>query len=143
MDSYQYRKRQKSRKGNGNSLSPLFRDINHIFCLVAVMFLVDNPPHLCDNLLNVNKMSTTTVSNEMEFNRFGWISMTLLVVGCLGGVTVGMGAIENTLALIAVVIPTMITLSLLLAVSPMKYILTGAAVSVAIDLILISYYLVA
>lgn len=77
----------------------------------------------------------------MEFNRFGWISMTLLVVGCLGGVTVGMGAIENTFALIAVVIPTMITLSLLLAVSPMKYIMTGAAVSVAVDMILISYYL--
>jgi hypothetical protein len=83
----------------------------------------------------------TTVTNEMEFNRFGFISVIILIVGCLGGLTVGMGAIENTLALIAVLIPTMITLSLLLAVAPMRWILTFATTSVILDLILITYYL--
>ncbi len=83
----------------------------------------------------------TTATNEMEFNRFGFISVIILIVGCLGGLTVGMGAIENTLALIAVLIPTMITLSLLLTVAPMRWILTFATTSVILDLILITYYL--
>jgi hypothetical protein len=82
----------------------------------------------------------TTATNEMEFNRFGFISAIILLVGCLGGLTVGMGAIENTLALIAVIIPTMITLSFLLAVAPMRWILTAASTSVIVDLILIVFY---
>ena len=78
--------------------------------------------------------------SNLEFNRFGWIAIILTVVGCLGGLTVGLGAIENTLTLVAVVIPTMITLSLLLAVSPMKLILNAALISISIDLLLISYF---
>ena len=86
-------------------------------------------------------METTNLTNDMEFNRFGWISMIILVVGCLGGLTVGMGAIENTAALVVVIIPTMITLSLLLAVSPMKWVMTSAAATISIDILLLSYYI--
>ena len=43
-------------------------------------------------------METTNLTNDLEFNRFGWIAVILLVVGCLGGLTVGMGAIESTAA---------------------------------------------
>ncbi|MEY4571326.1 MAG: hypothetical protein RLZ10_530 [Bacteroidota bacterium] len=90
-------------------------------------------------------MSSTSFSQSefyqnLEFNRFGWIAIILTVVGCLGGITVGMGAINNTMALVIVVIPTMITLSFLLAVSPMKWIFSAAIVAVAIDLILVTYY---
>jgi hypothetical protein len=80
---------------------------------------------------------------EMEFNRFGWIAIILLVVGCLGGLTVGMGAIESTFALIAIVIPTMLTLSLLLAVAPMRWIAMASFVSISVDLVFFSYYLAA
>lgn len=83
----------------------------------------------------------TTVTNELEFNRFGFISAIILIVGCLGGLTVGMGAIENTLALIAVLIPTMITLSFLLAVAPMRWIMISATTSVILDLILLICYI--
>jgi hypothetical protein len=91
-------------------------------------------------------MANRTVSQSdfiknAEFNRFGLISVILILVGCLGGLTVGLGAIESTVALIVVIIPTMTTLSFLLAVSPMKWILSAAAVSLAIDLILMTYYL--
>jgi hypothetical protein len=41
-----------------------------------------------------------------------------------------------------VVLPTMLTLSLLLAVAPMKWIYRAASISVAIDVLLIIYYLV-
>ena len=87
-------------------------------------------------------METQYLTNDMEFNRFGWIAIILLVVGCLGGLTVGMGAIESTAALVAVVIPTMITLSLLLAVSPMKWVMTSTAVALSVDIILLTYYII-
>jgi hypothetical protein len=87
-------------------------------------------------------MKTQNLTNDLEFNRFGWIAIILLVVGCLGGLTVGMGAIESTAALVAVVIPTMITLSLLLAVSPMKWVMTSTAVALSIDIILLTYYII-
>jgi hypothetical protein len=63
-----------------------------------------------------------SVLKESEFNRFGLISIILLVVGCVGGVAVGLGAIKYTGTLILCVVPTMTTLSLLLAVAPMKWI---------------------
>lgn len=86
-------------------------------------------------------MSTThQISGELEFNRFGWIAVILLVVGCLGGVAVGVGAIMHTWALVLILIPTMVTLSMLLAVAPMKYIMNAAAVSILIDVLMIIYF---
>ncbi len=82
-----------------------------------------------------------SVLKESEFNRFGLISIILLVVGCVGGVAVGLGAIKYTGTLILCVVPTMTTLSLLLAVAPMKWIWRSAMLSLAIDLILIIYFL--
>ncbi len=81
------------------------------------------------------------VVKESEFNRFGLISIILLIVGCFGGVAVGLGAIKYIPTLILVVVPTMTTLSLLLAVAPMKWIWRGAVVSVSIDILLILYFL--
>lgn len=69
--------------------------------------------------------------------RFGVIAVTLLIIGCLGGVTMSYGAALHTWSLIAVVIPTMTTLSLLLAVAPMKWILNLFIVTVLVDLFVI------
>jgi hypothetical protein len=77
---------------------------------------------------------------EIEFNRFGYIAAIILLIGCLGGIAVGVGAIQNTFSLILVVIPTMITLSLLLAVYPMKYIMKASLVCLIIDVSMITYY---
>jgi hypothetical protein len=81
--------------------------------------------------------------SDSEFNRFGLICVILTVVGCLGGIAVGLGAINNVVLLSAVIIPTMATLSLLLAVSPMRWIMAAALVAVSLDLILILYYTLA
>jgi hypothetical protein len=78
---------------------------------------------------------------ESEFNRFGLIAAILTIVGCMGGFAVGLGAIESTIALIIIVIPTMLTLSLLLAVAPMKWIFNAAGACMAIDAMFIVYYL--
>lgn len=74
---------------------------------------------------------------DLEMNRYGVMSMVLLVVGCMGGVAVGLGAIDYTWQLIAIVIPTMLTLSLLLAVAEMKHIMNAMLVAVVIDLFII------
>lgn len=81
------------------------------------------------------------MDTESEFNRFGLISLIILIVGCFGGVAVGLGAIKYISTLILVIVPTMATLSLLLAVAPMKWITRGAVVCVSIDVILILYFL--
>lgn len=86
-----------------------------------------------------NQINTLSRLENLEFNRFGIISMVLLIVGCLGGLTVGFGAVKEVWSLTAVVIPTMVTLSLLIAVAPMKYIMTAAITAVCIDLLLIVY----
>ena len=69
--------------------------------------------------------------------RFGVIAISLLIIGCLGGVTMNYGAALHTWALISVIIPTMTTLSLLLAVAPMRWILNAFIVNVLVDLIVI------
>lgn len=91
----------------------------------------------------VNQTKFEKLISDSEFNRFGLICVVLLIVGCLGGGAVGLGAINSVVALSMVVVPTMATLSLLLAVSPMKSILAAGTVAVVIDLFLIVYYLVA
>lgn len=86
---------------------------------------------------------TSSFQQTTEFNRFGLITVVILIIGCMGGIAVGMGAIDYIFTLAAVVFPTMITLSLVLSVSPMKWILTGTAVCVSIDLLIILYFLIA
>lgn len=78
---------------------------------------------------------------ELNANRHGLISVILLIVGCLGGVTVWAGAIQSVVSLTLVVLPTMTTLSLLLAVAPMKWILRLSYISISLDAILLMYYL--
>jgi hypothetical protein len=56
--------------------------------------------------------------------------------------TVGLGALGSTPSLIIIVIPTMLTLSLLLAVAPMRWIVASALTAIAIDLAFMTYYFV-
>jgi len=74
---------------------------------------------------------------DHDINRYGIISMLLLVVGILGGIAVGVGGIHSTIQLVLLAISTMAALSMILAVAPMKYILYSSMLAVAIDLVLI------
>lgn len=91
--------------------------------------------------LEQNETGFGKILAASEENRFGVIAVALLVVGCLGGITVGLGAINNILALTVVVLPTMTTLSFLLAIAPMKWIYYAAITSVIIDVLLSTYYI--
>lgn len=88
----------------------------------------------------------TTKSNSLisqlyenaEFNRFGIISAALIIVGCMGGISVGMGAIANPLQLIITVMTTMATLAMILAVAPVKWILNLMWVSLFFDFLFLA-----
>jgi amino acid transporter len=77
------------------------------------------------------------LGKELENNRFGIISVIVVFVGCLGGVTVGLGAAHHTWQLFLIVLSTMLTLSFLIAVAPVKQILNLAAISVVIDIVVL------
>ncbi|MDB3907165.1 hypothetical protein OAK35_00700 [Crocinitomicaceae bacterium] len=82
-------------------------------------------------------------ANNTEFNRFGLICAVILIVGCSGGLAVGLGGVQYLGTLIAAVIPTMITLSLLIAVAPMKYIMISGITATIINFLMIAYFLIA
>ena len=75
---------------------------------------------------------------DHDMNRYGIISMLLLIVGCLGGMAVGLGGMQSVIQLIFLVIPTMTALAMILAVAPMKYIVYSSMVAVALDLIILA-----
>ena len=81
------------------------------------------------------------VLGNLEFNRFGLICAVLLIAGCSGGFAVGLGGVNEYWSLILIVVPTMTTLALLLAVSPMKIIMTSGIITTAINTLFILYYL--
>ena len=70
-----------------------------------------------------------------EFNRFGIISGALILVGCMGGISVGMGAIASVYQLVLIVFSTMLTLAMILAVAPMKWIINLTFIALALDII--------
>lgn len=72
-------------------------------------------------------------------NRYGIISILLLIVGCGGGIAVGTGALESVVQLILLVVPTMIALSMILAVAPMRAIIYSSIAAVLIDILVILY----
>jgi hypothetical protein len=74
---------------------------------------------------------------EPNVNRYGIISMLLLVVGILAGIAVGVGALHSTFQLALLAVSTMASLSMILAVAPMKYIIYTSLLAVSIDIVLI------
>ena len=77
-----------------------------------------------------------------EENRFFIISMILLIVGCLGGTAVALGAGGNTIQTALLIFPVMATLSLILAVQPMRFIIISGIISVIIDIAVIVFNVV-
>lgn len=83
------------------------------------------------------------IGNNIEINRYGIISVITILVGCLGGIVVGLGAIDSYLQLTLIVLGTMASLSTVLAVAPMKYILNLGLFAIVIDVIILIYNLLA
>ena len=79
---------------------------------------------------------------DFEFYRYGIISILLLVFGTLAGAAVGLGAMSSAFEIALLVIPTMASLTMILAVAPMRSLIWTCLVAIGIDIIMIIYHLV-
>jgi hypothetical protein len=70
---------------------------------------------------------------EMENNRFGTVSIVILIIGCIGGITVSQGAYDSWIQLSILIVPLMVTVVMLLAVLPMRWIMNAMVVTVLVD----------
>ena len=77
--------------------------------------------------------------DTLEFNRFGIISMLVVILGCVGGMAASFGAGADALKLGMIAFPTIISLALILAVAPMKTITYLSAVAIVLDIIVLIF----
>jgi hypothetical protein len=71
--------------------------------------------------------------DKAEFNRFGIISMLVVILGCIGGMAASFGAGDSIIKLAMIAFPTIITLALILAVAPMKVITYMSILAITLD----------
>lgn len=81
----------------------------------------------------------TRFTGDIEFNRYGIISILLLWNVSLAGVAVGLGGMASVVQSALLAIPTLALLTWILAVQPMKTIITIAAVATIIDIAIIFF----
>lgn len=82
------------------------------------------------------------IVGEYDFNRYGIYAVALLLVGCLSGIAVGMGAMTNPIEIILLIVPTMAALVMIIGVAPMRILLWTCLIACAVDVIIIAYHLV-
>jgi hypothetical protein len=76
------------------------------------------------------------IESSAEFSRYGIISVAFLLIGTLGGIVVGFFAHDHLWKIATVVGFTMLSLTLMLAVAPMKHILRAVAATLLADILL-------
>lgn len=76
------------------------------------------------------------LEKQAEFSRYAIISVAFLLIGIVGGITVGFFIHAQIWQLALVTGTTMLSLTLMLAVAPMRYILITTAGALMIDLLL-------
>jgi hypothetical protein len=89
----------------------------------------------------IAKSSTSALTKfweNVEFNRFGIISMQLFIMGCVSGLAAAFGAQGDMVKLSLVAFPTIISLAATLAVSPMKAILYLTSFAILCDLVVLA-----
>jgi hypothetical protein len=94
------------------------------------------------NTISVKSKTAKTSSSvweALEFNRFAIVAMLILLVGCLGGLAAAFGAGGSVIKLSVVAFPTVITLALILAVSPMRMVMYASAIAVILDLLVLIF----
>ena len=89
--------------------------------------------------VSVNTGSTTKIATQSkfweaaEFNRFGIISMLLVIIACLNGISAAYGAQGDAVKIGLLAFSTVLAESLILAVAPMKTIFLVSVASLVLD----------
>jgi len=77
----------------------------------------------------------TRFEENSEFDRFSIISLGFLLIGIVGGIAVGMFARDHIWQIGVIAGFTMFSLSMMLAVAPMKYIVRSTILALAVDVL--------
>ncbi|MCZ8285016.1 MAG: hypothetical protein O9353_06130 [Bacteroidia bacterium] len=85
-----------------------------------------------------NKM-VSSIWDSMEFNRFGIISILVVLIGCTGGIAASFGAGDSLIKLAMIAFPSIISLALILAVAPMRVITYMAALAITMDILVFAF----
>ena len=75
---------------------------------------------------------------QANLNRYGISALLLIAVGCMGGAAVGTGGLEKTFQLAVLAVTTMFSLSMMLAIAPMKWVILSSVVAIICDIIFIA-----
>lgn len=94
-----------------------------------------------ENTVGIKKTTSKTEFWEnMEFNRLAVVTITLLTVACFSGIVAGFFVDgRNQIELTAVILPTMLTLCCILAVTPIRWILATGIVALLVDIFMIIF----
>ncbi len=79
---------------------------------------------------------------EAESNRYGWIAMQLLIVGCLGGITAAFVLPISLIAVALLGLASVTALTTMLAGLPMKWVLGTGLTAGIIDILVILFVLI-
>jgi len=74
---------------------------------------------------------------DANLNRYGISAILLIAIGCMGGVAVGTGGLQNTFQLIVLAIVTMFSMAMMLAIAPMRIVVLSGVAALVIDTIFI------
>ncbi len=94
--------------------------------------------------IHVNVKATTPswiqkFDETAEFNRYGIISVGFLLVGIVGGITAGLFAFDATWKLATIVGFSMLSLTLMLAVAPIKLVTRSILLALVVDVLMMIF----
>ena len=92
-----------------------------------------------ENISSTTQSKAKNLWAEAEKGRFGIIPLLLTVVACMSGIAAAYGTGYGVFQLSLVAFPTMITLSLILGVAPMKQIIYAGAITVLLDILVLIF----
>jgi hypothetical protein len=91
--------------------------------------------------VTTEKKEESTFWKNAELDRFGYIPILLIILGCVGGFAAALCLEASIVALLTITITSGVSLAMMLAGAPMKILLGSVGIAVLIDLIMIFTHL--
>lgn len=73
----------------------------------------------------------------LEFNRYGFYMIAILMIGIMGGIPVALGGLTSAASIAILIIPTMAVLVMILGVAPMRLLVWTFLITMIIDIVMI------
>ena len=111
-----------------------------VFYAAKAMFGTNSKTYNATNRLNAEQEGMTQMEkfwDEMEFCRYGFGSLLVLWIICMGAITTGFGGFSFTVRLICTINTSMAVLICFLGLLPMKWLFGLSALALLVDIVFI------